>query len=73
MKTILMTGAAGGVGTHLRRELRGRYRLRLSDIVAPQDCAGDEPFVSAGLEDLAAVRSAVAGVDGIIHLGGFSA
>jgi len=72
MKTILMTGAAGGVGTYLRRELRGRYRLRLSDIVAPQDCAGDESFVAAGIEDLAVVRSAVAGVYGIIHLGGFS-
>jgi nucleoside-diphosphate-sugar epimerase len=28
MKTILITGAAGDVGTHLRRELKGRYRIR---------------------------------------------
>ena len=34
MKTVLITGAAGDVGTHLRRELAGRYRLRLSDLQA---------------------------------------
>ena len=31
MKTILMTGAAGGVATFLRRELK-EYALRLTDI-----------------------------------------
>ena len=31
MKTVLITGAAGDVGTHLRRELAGKYSLRLSD------------------------------------------
>lgn len=25
MKTLLITGAAGDIGTHLRRELAGRY------------------------------------------------
>ena len=32
MKTVLITGAAGSVGSHLRRELAGRYALRLSDV-----------------------------------------
>ena len=32
MKTILITGAAGDVGTHLRRELAGKYVLRVSDL-----------------------------------------
>ncbi len=72
MKTILVTGAAGGVGTFLREEFRGRYRLRLSDIAALDDCGPDEDFVAADLGDFAALRSAVAGVDGIVHLGGFS-
>ena len=72
MKTILLTGAAGGVGSFLRREFKGRYRLRLSDIVTLDDCGVDEAFVKADLGDLAALRTAVAGVDGIIHLGGFS-
>jgi uronate dehydrogenase len=72
MKTILITGAAGGVGSYLRKEFLGRYRLRLSDIAPLDDCGPDEVFVEANLGDFAALRSAVAGVDGIIHLGGFS-
>lgn len=32
MKTVVITGATGGVGAWLRREFAGRYRLRLSDI-----------------------------------------
>jgi uronate dehydrogenase len=72
MKTVLMTGAAGGVGTFLRKEFHGRYCLRLSDIVSLDDCASHEAFVSADLGDLATIRNAVAGVDGIIHLGGYS-
>ncbi len=72
MKTILMTGAAGGVGRFLRKEFRTRYRLRLSDIAVLDDCGANETFVQADLTDLPALRNAVAGVDGIIHLGGFS-
>ena len=32
MKTVLITGAAGDIGTHLRRELAGKYRIRASDL-----------------------------------------
>ena len=39
MKTVLITGAAGDVGTHLRRELAGRYKLRVSDIKPIKDLA----------------------------------
>jgi uronate dehydrogenase len=51
--------------------LRRQYRLRLSDV---SDIARDaeEEFVRADLADLAALRAAVRGVDGIIHLGGQS-
>ena len=72
MKTILITGAAGGVGSFLRKEFLGRYRLRLSDIAPLDDCGPDKEFVEADLGDPAALRNAVAGVDGIVHLGGFS-
>lgn len=71
-RTVLMTGAAGGVGRFLRAGLAGRYDLRLSDRVVIDDLAEGESFVAADLADMGAVRRAVEGVDAIIHLGGFS-
>ncbi|MEX2616726.1 MAG: NAD(P)-dependent oxidoreductase [Alphaproteobacteria bacterium] len=70
MKTILLTGAAGGIGTFLRKEFKGKYNLRLSDIAPIGDLAGDETYVPADLTDLDAVQTATDGVDGIFHLGG---
>src|SRR5215216_610280 len=73
MNTILITGAAGGIGTRLRQLLKGVYpKLRVSDVRAPADLGPDETFVPAELSDLAAVEKIVQGVDGIVHLGGFS-
>jgi uronate dehydrogenase len=73
MKTILITGAAGGIGTRLRQLLKGAYpKIRLSDVRAPSDLGADEEFVQAELADLRQVERAVAGVDGIVHLGGFA-
>src|SRR6266853_1251137 len=45
MKKILITGAAGDVGSHLRRELAGRYELRLSDIRPVKNLAPGEEFI----------------------------
>ena len=72
MKTVLMTGAAGGVAAFLRKELAGRYRLRLSDRRQPEGLAEGEDFVAADLADMAALEAAVEGVDGIVHLGAYS-
>src|SRR5256884_4783400 len=73
MQTVLITGAAGGIGTRLRQLLKGAYpNIRLSDVRRPADLSADEPFVEADLASMAQVESAVAGVDGIVHLGGFS-
>src|SRR5215470_13878283 len=73
MQKVLITGAAGGIGTGLRRLLKGVYReLRLSDLAPPADLAADEPFVAADLADIAQVEAAVDGMEGIVHLGGFS-
>lgn len=70
-KLILITGAAGGVATQIRPLMREHYRLRLSDrqpISAPVD---GEEVALAELADLEALRQVVAGVDGILHLGGY--
>src|SRR5262245_15614721 len=73
MDTVLITGAAGDIGTRLRRLLKRTYpHLRLSDVRAPTDLDADELFIKADLADMAAVERIVDGVDGIIHLGGFS-
>jgi uronate dehydrogenase len=69
MKTVLITGAAGDVGTHLRRELAGRYRLRLSDIKPIRDLRKTEKFVRGDVSKLADMLRATKGVDAIVHLG----
>ena len=73
MQTVLITGAAGGIGTGMRRLLKGVYpNIRLSDLKTPTDLSSDERFVQADLADMAQVERAVAGVQGIVHLGGFA-
>ena len=73
MKKVLITGASGDVGTRLRKLLKGVYpEIRISDIKKPADLRADEEFVQAELANMAEVEKAVAGIDGIVHLGGFS-
>jgi len=70
---ILITGAAGDVGTRLRKLLKGIYpRIRLSDIRTPADLGSDEEFIAADLADYTHVEKITAGIDGIVHLGGIS-
>jgi len=73
MKSVLVTGAAGDIGGRLRKLLKGVYpKLRLSDLKVPTDLAADEEFMQADLADIGAVEKIVDGIDGIVHLGGFS-
>ena len=73
MQTILITGAAGDVGTRLRKLLHGAYpRIRISDIRKPADIHSDEEFIAADLSDSRQVENITAGIDGIVHLGGYS-
>jgi uronate dehydrogenase len=72
MKTILITGAAGDVGTHLRRELAGKYNLRLSDIRPVKKLAAAETSVRGDVARLTDMLRATKGVDAIVHLGGFA-
>src|SRR5215467_5143004 len=73
MARILLTGAAGDIGTRLRKILKPVYpQLRVSDVKEPIDLGADEEFVPAELSRIEEVERAVDGVDGVIHLGGFS-
>src|SRR4029077_14366009 len=73
MQTVLITGAAGGIGTRLRQLLKGVYpNIRLSDVRRPADLAAEETFVQADLANMAEVDKGAARGEGIVHLGGFS-
>lgn len=73
MKRVLMTGAAGGVGTMLMPLLRGIYpELRLSDIRKPAALAAADTFEAADLANIDEVEKVCDGVDGILHFGGYS-
>jgi uronate dehydrogenase len=72
MQRILITGAAGGVGSQLTALLHDTYELRLSDIRTPAAVPGNAEFIPAELSNMAAVGRVVAGMDGIVHLGGLS-
>ncbi|MEV7997018.1 NAD(P)-dependent oxidoreductase [Streptomyces sp. NPDC086077] len=69
-RTVLLTGAAGGLGTLMRGLLPAYgYTLRLLDL-RPVEGAPDA--ITADLADRAALREAVRGVDAIVHLAGIS-
>jgi uronate dehydrogenase len=72
MKTILITGAAGDVGTHLRRELAGKYVLRVSDLRSLKKINKEEQFVRADISKMPEALRITKGVDAIVHLGGYS-
>jgi len=65
-----MTGAAGRIGTFLRAELAGKYRLRLSDIKPLRDLRKGESFLRADLTNFSSMLRATRGVDAVLHLGG---
>jgi uronate dehydrogenase len=69
-RTVLLTGAAGGLGTLMRGLLPDYgYTLRLFDVRPIEDAP---EAVTADLCDTEALREAVRGVDAIIHLAGIS-
>lgn len=69
--TLLITGAAGRLGTELRRGLAPlARRLRLADRVAVNNLKPNEEMHFFDLVDEQAVKKVVAGVDAIVHFGG---
>ena len=73
MERLLITGAAGGLGSMVRRELTHLApKIRLSDQVDLGVAADHEELVICNLTDKDAVDELVAGCDGIVHFGGRS-
>ena len=72
MKTVLITGAAGDVGTHLRRELAGRYKLIVSDRIPITDLREGETYVRGDVTSFDDMLAATKGVQAVIHLGAVS-
>jgi uronate dehydrogenase len=71
IQRVLITGAAGALGSVLRRHLAGRHAaLRLSDIKPLGEFAAGEEAVVCDLGDAAAVDRLLEGVDAVVHLGG---
>ncbi|MFE7118660.1 NAD-dependent epimerase/dehydratase family protein [Streptomyces sp. NPDC057654] len=69
-RTVLLTGAAGGLGTLMRELLPSYgYALRLFDV---QPIEGEPDAITADLADKEALREAVRGVDAVVHLAGIS-
>jgi len=72
MKTVLITGATGDVGSHLRRELASKYKLRMSDKRPLENKARGEIFIRADISKMSDALKITKGVDAIVHLGGYS-
>ena len=69
--TILITGAAGRLGTELRRGLAPlARRLRLADVAPIANLAANEEALTFDLNDAEATRKACEGVQAIVHFGG---
>ncbi|GGM89371.1 NAD-dependent epimerase/dehydratase family protein [Streptomyces fuscichromogenes] len=69
-RTLLLTGAAGGLGTLMRSLLpEYGYELRLFDV---RPVEGEPDAITADLGDKDALREAVRGVDAVLHLAGIS-
>lgn len=73
MTLVLLTGAAGRIGTVLRGGLPERgWALRSLDVAPLPDERPGEEQVVADVTDLAAMVDAVRGVDAVLHLAGIS-
>ncbi|MET7345502.1 NAD(P)-dependent oxidoreductase [Streptomyces sp. NPDC005547] len=69
--TVVITGAAGNIGSVVRRALRSEAsRLVLLDRTVLQVEAANEVVHTVDLRDAGTVEAALAGADAVLHLGG---
>lgn len=72
-RKVLVTGAAGRIGSYFTEHAHGRYDLRLTDrsfAESPPGLRGWGEVVEGELSDLAFLKSVCAGVDTVINLAG---
>jgi uronate dehydrogenase len=73
MKHVMITGAAGKIGSVLRKALRASYPLvRLLDIAPLGAAENGEEVCAVDIRDAAALERAMAGIDCVVHLAGMS-
>ncbi len=71
MKRIAITGGAGHIATQIRSFLRPvAQHVRLIDLRPANELTSNESFFEGDLADPDAMRAALEGMDGVIHLGG---
>ncbi|HEV7360111.1 MAG TPA: NAD(P)-dependent oxidoreductase [Mycobacterium sp.] len=70
---VLITGAAGRIGTMVRPRLRAEgVSLRLMDVVAPTDIQDGEETIVGSVTDRRGLTDAMHGVDAVVHLAGIA-
>ena len=67
-RRVLLTGAAGRIGSFFHDAYTDAYDFSLTDIVEPAETKG-APFKQADLSDFDAVRPLCDGIDTVVHLG----
>lgn len=68
---VLITGAAGKIGTTLRAGLRGRYALlRLADIAGQEPAGPSEEVRAFDVREMDTIERCMDGIDCVIHLAG---
>jgi uronate dehydrogenase len=68
---VLVTGAAGAIGTALRNGLRSDYRqLRLTDVKPIANQTPNEDCIVADISDRGAIERMMEGVAAVVHLAG---
>jgi nucleoside-diphosphate-sugar epimerase len=70
-RKVLLTGAAGRIGTAFRHFVAGRYDFRLADCdLAGLDDSGAAEVMALDIVDLEACQVACQGMDTVVHLAG---
>lgn len=67
-RKVLITGAAGRIGSFITEQWVDRYDITLTDVREPKETFGF-PFTQANLSDFDTVRPLLDGVDTVVQLG----